>query len=191
MKHDVKKRNIAAVHMQYRNTIPPLRRTILGSVSPWSGPPCQTGHLPRCDCKVNNCPMNISNKALRLPDPCPPLLVASQPLLLIHPCFLLQDQEGILSGKGAIWGDEEHHLHQWHHLVMWHVRERLTDAPASCLCSHRQEMAGQPWHHSHLGGHRCCSLQRSGHRCHHWLRWWWSRGAQPLQLQRAALALLG
>ena len=61
VKHEVKKKYIAAVHAWYRNTIPPLRRTVLGSVSPWSGPLRRTGRRPRCDHRVNSCPMNTSN----------------------------------------------------------------------------------------------------------------------------------
>jgi hypothetical protein len=40
VKHEVKKKDIAAVHVWYCNTIPPLRQTVLGLVSPWFGPPC-------------------------------------------------------------------------------------------------------------------------------------------------------
>ena len=179
VKHEVKRKNIAAVHMRYRNTIPPLRRTILGLVSPWSGSPRQTGCRPRCDHGVNSCPMNTSNEALQLPDPCPPLLVALQPLLLAHPRFPLRYQEGILPCEGAIWGDEECHLHQWCHPVVRRVGEWLADTPARCLCGHCWEMMGWPGRHGHLGGHRCCSLCR---RCRRWLRWQWRRGARPLQL---------
>ena len=78
VKHE-KKKDVTAVHVRYRNTIPPLRWTVLGSVSPWSGPPCQTGHRPRCDRGVNSCPMNTSNEALRLPYPFPPLPVTTFP----------------------------------------------------------------------------------------------------------------
>ena len=174
-----KKENIAAVLARYCNTIPPLRRTILGSVSPWSGPPRRTWRRPRCDRGVNSCPMNTSNEALRLPDPCPPFLVVAEPLLLAHPHLPLRYQEGVLSCEGAIRGDEECHLHQWGCLMVRHVREQLTDAPTSCLCGHHQQMVGQPGCHGHLDGHRCCSLH---HCCHCWLRWWWCRGAWPLQL---------
>ena len=159
VKHE-KRKNIAAVHTRYRNTIPPLRRTILGSVSPWSGPPRRTGHLPRCDRGVNNCSMNTSNGALRLLDPCPPLLMASQPFLLACPHLLLRYQEGVLSCEGAIWGDEERHLHQWCCLVVRRVGRWFADAPAHCLCSHCWEMVGRPGRHGHLGGCRCCSLHR-------------------------------
>ena len=109
VKHEVKK-DITVVDTWYRNTIPPLRWTVLGLVSPWSGPPRRIGHLPHCDCRVNNRPMNTSNKALRLLDPFPPLLVASQPLLFVCSCLLLRYQEGVLSCKSAIQGDKECHL---------------------------------------------------------------------------------
>ena len=178
VKHEVKK-DIAAVQARYRNTIPPLRRTVLGSVSPWSGPPRQTGHRPRCDHGVNSCPMNTSNEALRLPYPLPPLLMSSQPFLLVRPRLPLRYQEGVLPCEGAIWGDEERHLHQQRHLVLRRVRERLADAPASCLCHDHREMASWPGCHSHLCGRRCCSLCC---RCR-WLSWRWRRGAQPLQLR--------
>ena len=118
VKHVVKKEDIAAVHARYRNTIPPLRWTVLGSVSPWSGPPRRTGRRPRCDHGVNNCPMNTSNEALRLPYPLPPFLMSSQPFLLVRPRLPLRYLEGVLPGEGAIRGDEERHLHQRRRLVV-------------------------------------------------------------------------
>ena len=191
MKHERKEKNIAAVHARYRNTIPPLRRTVLGSVSPWSGPPRRTGRCPRCDRGVNRCPMNTSNEALRLPYPFPPPLVLSQPLLPVRPRLPLQYLEGILPGEGAIQGDEERHLHQWCRLVVRHVGEWLADAPASCLRRDHREMASRPGRHRDLGGGRCHSLRRRCRRCCCWLRWRWRRGARPFQLRRAALALPG
>ena len=140
VKHEVKKKNIAAVQVRYRNTIPPLRRTVLGLISPWSGPPRRTGHRPCCDRGVNSCPMNTSNEALRLLYPFPPLLMSSQPFLLAHPRLPLRYQKGILSCEGAIRGDEEHHLHQRRRLVLRCVGERLADAPASCLRHNRWEI---------------------------------------------------
>ena len=188
VKHEVKKKDIAAVHTWYRNTIPPLRQTVLGSVSPWSGPPHRTGHRPCCDRGVNSCLMNTSNEALRLPDPCPPLLMAVEPFLLARPRLPLRYQEGVLSCEGAIRGDKEHHLHQRRCLVLWRVGEWLADAPASGLRSNCQEMASRPGCHGHLGRCRCCSLCCC---CCRWLRWRWRRGAWPLQPWRAALTLPG
>ena len=174
--------------MWYRNTIPSLRQTVLGLVSPWSDPPHQIGHLPCCDHRVNSCPMNTSNEALWLLYPRSPLLVVAEPLLLAGPRLLLGYQEGVLPSEGAIWGDEECHLHQQCCLVVWHIGEQLTNAPVSCLCGHCQEMVSQPGRHSHLGGRRWRSLH-----CHccHWLGWWWCRGARPSQLWQAALVLPG
>ena len=182
VKHEIKKKNIAAVRAWYHNTIPPFRRTILGLVSPWSGPPRRTGHRPHCDHGVNSCPMNTSNKALRLPYPFPPLLVSPHPLLLARPRLPLQYQKGILPGEGAIRGDEERHLHQQRRLVLRCVREGLADAPASGLHCDRREMASRPGCHGHLRGRRCRSLRRHCRRCCCWLRWRWRRGARCYDL---------